>query len=294
MAKSLRHLSQQFRWNGLPFPYLLTPQKWPRAGQPRTIYFENSSPEPGNYGNSAGDIGKMVATVPAPAACPGSGIAEADHRGGRRVQAHHDTNRTERLLADVEQGDTAALDELIRTHRGYLLRVVGLRMDEELLGRVDPSDIVQETQLVAARRIEDFLARRPTSFRIWLRRKALEQIVNQRRHHLGARRRTVRREKRLAEVSSMAIARHLLGDTPSRIVANRELAEMVRRVISQMKPADREILLLRHVEDLTNAEVAELLGVTPDLLRKRHGRAFRRLCERLGEAGFFADGTNGT
>jgi RNA polymerase sigma-70 factor (ECF subfamily) len=192
-------------------------------------------------------------------------------------------------LERIEQGDAAALDELIHLHRAYLLRVVELRMEDALRGRVDPSDVVQETQMVAAQRIHDFLRRRPTSFRIWLRRKALEQIVNQRRRHLRAQKRSVRREMSLSEASSLALAGRVVTLTPSRVVANRELAAVVQEAIGQMKNADSEILLLRHVEELSNAETAELLGIDVDTARKRHGRAFRRLCERLAAAGVLTE-----
>src|SRR5688500_6375624 len=136
-------------------------------------------------------------------------------------------SQTEQLLERFEQGDAAALEELIDLHRAYVLRVVELRMEDDLRTRVDPSDVVQEPQLVVAQRIDDFLRRRPTSFRIWLRRKALEQIVNQRRRHLRAAKRSVRREINLSEASSLALARHLVAATPSRVMANRELAAIV-------------------------------------------------------------------
>jgi RNA polymerase sigma-70 factor (ECF subfamily) len=203
-------------------------------------------------------------------------------------EPYGDSLQTEELLERIERGDLAALQDLICLHRAYLRRLVDLRMEAELRTRVDPSDIVQETQLVVTRRIDDFLQRRPTSFRIWLRRKALEQIVNQRRRHLRAAKRTVRREIRLSDASSIALAASVLGGTPSKVMADRELTAAIRETINQMKEADRNILLLRHVEELSNAEAAELLNIHPDAARKRHGRAFRRLCELLGEAGILA------
>ena len=188
----------------------------------------------------------------------------------------HDSTKTEQILARVQQGDRASLAQLLTAHRPYMKRIVELRMEKELQARVDPSDIVQETSLVVSRRIDDFLERRPTSFRIWLRRKTLEQIVDARRHHL-AQKRSLRRDYRLSDAPSLALARQLLAGRPSQIVRRKESAEQVRSAIDRMSDNDREILLLRHIEELKNAEVAELLEIDPDTARKRHGRAVRRL-----------------
>lgn len=146
--------------------------------------------------------------------------------------------------------------------------------------RVDPSDIVQETQIVIAKRINDFLERRPTSFRIWMRRKALERLIEQRRRHIGAEKRSTRREKQMAN-SSIAIARKLLTDTPSQILRKNEMQDRVRSLIAELGDSDCEILTLRHIEGLTNAEAADLLKMKPNTVRQKYGRALRRLHERL-------------
>ncbi len=85
-----------------------------------------------------------------------------------------DSTNTQRLLDRVSQGDAGALNRLIQLHQAYIRRVVDLRMDDELRRRIDPSDVVQETEMVVSRRIDDFLSRRPTTFRLWRRRKAIE------------------------------------------------------------------------------------------------------------------------
>src|SRR5262249_17734926 len=99
-----------------------------------------------------------------------------------------------RLLERVEAGDRQAFDELFATHRPYLRQLIELRLDQRVRTRVDPSDIVQETQLEAFRRLDDYLARRPMSFRLWLRKTACERLIMAHRFHLKARRRTVGRE----------------------------------------------------------------------------------------------------
>lgn len=200
------------------------------------------------------------------------------------MTSQHDSTVTEQLLARLEQGDASALERLVALHRVYLKRLIDLRMEVELRVRVDPSDVVQETQLVVIQRIDDFLRRRPTSFRIWMRRKALEQLVNLRRRHLAAKR-SVRRDLRLSDASTLAIARRLLADRPSQAMQRKELAQQVRSAIQRLSEIDREVLLLRHVEELSNIEVAELLELDPATARKRHGRAVRRLGEQLIESG---------
>jgi RNA polymerase sigma-70 factor, ECF subfamily len=196
----------------------------------------------------------------------------------------HDSTVTEQLLARLQQGDASALERLVDTHRAYLKRVIDLRMDDELRGRIDSSDVVQETQLIVTKRIDDFLRRRPTSFRIWMRRKALEKLVDLRRQHL-AEKRSVRRDVRLSDASSLAIVSQLLTDRPSQAMLRKELAQQIRTAIERLSSIDRDVLLLRHVEELSNAEAAEVLEIDPATARKRHGRAIRRLHEQLIESG---------
>jgi len=198
------------------------------------------------------------------------------------------TEQTEHLLERVSQGDTRALERLLANHRPYLRRLIELRMEDNLHARVDPSDVVQETQLVVIRRIDDFLERRPTSFRLWLRGKALEKLVDMRRHHL-AQKRSVRRDVAISSVSSAAIAKHLCPARPSSVMQQHELARATHQAIAALSDLDREVLILRHGEGLMNAEVAEVLKIEPDAASKRYGRAVRRLCEKLRARGMELD-----
>jgi RNA polymerase sigma-70 factor (ECF subfamily) len=200
------------------------------------------------------------------------------------VDAAHDTARTETLLSCVDQGDQGAWELLLDEHRAYLRRVIELRMEDALRVRVDPSDIVQETQIVATRRIDDFLQRRPTSFRIWLRRKALERLIEARRRHL-AQKRSVNREVPLSNLSSVAVAQHLNALSATGMLQQRELVGQVSQAMRLLKETDVEVLLLRHGEQLSNHEVAEVLEIDPAAASKRYGRAVRRLCDQLTKLG---------
>jgi RNA polymerase sigma-70 factor (ECF subfamily) len=195
------------------------------------------------------------------------------------------STKTDRLLEQARVGDRAAMEALYSAHRTYLRCVIDLRMDDELRRRVDVSDVVQETQLEAIGRMQEYLRGPTVSFRIWLRQTALEQLINLRRRHVLARKRTVRSQVRLPDHSSVALAQNLMPRRPSEIVRGAELAQQVRQAVANMDEADRELILLRHFEELTNAEVAELLKIDPDTLRKRHGRAIRKLGQQLAAVG---------
>jgi RNA polymerase sigma-70 factor (ECF subfamily) len=194
-------------------------------------------------------------------------------------EVKQDSAQTCALLDAVQRGEAEALEELLRKHRPQLHDFVEAHCDPRLRARVDPSDVVQDTQLEVVRRIDDFLAGRPMPFRLWLRKKAMDRQSNLRRDHLTRKRRSVAREQALPDRSSLLLARPLLaaGPSPSQLVQAQELAERVSRAVAGLTDADREILLLRHAEDLPFEELACLLDVEPAAARKRFGRALIRL-----------------
>jgi RNA polymerase sigma-70 factor (ECF subfamily) len=198
-----------------------------------------------------------------------------------------DSEETRNLLGQIEAGDSRAFDRLFARYRRDLIRVVEARLDEKLRGRIDASDVAQETQLEAYRRLPEYLARRPMPFRLWLRKTAHERLLVARRHHLGAVGRAVTREVPLPEHSSLLVARPFLaaGSTPSQQVARREMARRVSQAVGKLPEADQEILLLRTYEGLSNQEVAYVLGLDPAAASKRHGRAVLRLHRLLVEGG---------
>ena len=131
-------------------------------------------------------------------------------------QPSADSTGTRRLLEQVRAGKPRALDRLLDRHRPYVRRVVELRLDPQLRARVDPSDVVQEAQLEAVRRLDGYLERPPMPFRLWLRQLAYDRLLMVHRRHVGAARRSLQREVALPDRSSEALARQLLasGSTP--------------------------------------------------------------------------------
>lgn len=194
------------------------------------------------------------------------------------------SSKTDQLLRSIADGDERALEQLLAEHRDYLRRLLDARMEPGLRQRVDPSDIIQEALLVASRRIDDYVDRRPTSFRLWLRRKTLERLSEARRKHF-AKKRAIARESPLNDASSMAIARHLLADRPSVVAMRQELGDQVREAMLTLSESDREVLILRNAEHLTNTEVAQLLEIDQKTASKRYGRAILKLSEQLSKMG---------
>jgi RNA polymerase sigma-70 factor (ECF subfamily) len=195
------------------------------------------------------------------------------------------------LLERVGQGDRRALEVLLARHRPAMHAFVEARVGPRLVARVDASDVVQEALLEVARRMADFLERRPMPFRLWVRRTAYERLLDLRRHHRRARR-SVEREVALPDRSSLLLARPLLAGTPSpsQQLEARELAERVSRAVACLSEADREVLLMRHGEGMPFEEIACLLGIESAAARKRFGRALLRLQEALSDQGLLEDG----
>jgi RNA polymerase sigma-70 factor (ECF subfamily) len=199
-----------------------------------------------------------------------------------------DSAETQRLLRQVRAGDRRAFEQLFARHRPFLRHLIEVRLDPRLRARVDPSDVVQETHLEAFRRLHDYLARTPMPFRLWLRKTADERLLLLQRQHLGAARRAVGREVSLPDASSLQLAEQLLdgGSTPSQRLDRNEQAAAVRRALGRLSASDREVLLLRNLEMLSNQEVAHVLGIDPAAASQRYGRALLRLRKILLAGGF--------
>jgi RNA polymerase sigma-70 factor (ECF subfamily) len=194
---------------------------------------------------------------------------------------------TEALLRRVRDGDRDAVEQLFARHRAYLNQFVALFLDPKLRPRVDPSDVVQDAQLEAVRRLAAYLEQPALPFRLWLRQLTRDRLLKLRRHHLGTARRAVEREVPLPDRSSLDLAGQLLAgtSTPSQQVDRADLARRLRRALAQLPEADREVLLMRNFEGLSYQEVAYLLDIDPAAARKRHGRALVRLHRILFEGG---------
>jgi RNA polymerase sigma-70 factor (ECF subfamily) len=194
-----------------------------------------------------------------------------------------DSAETQRLLERVRAGDHGAFELLLARHRPYLQQVIQARLDPQIQKRVDASDVVQETQLVVARRIETYLEQRPMPFRLWLRKTAHERLLDLRRRHIGAARRDVKREVPLPDQTSFQVAQQLLGTstTPSRQLFNEEAVSRIQQGIAKLSDPDREILLMRTLEQLSYEEIGTVLDIDATAARQRHGRALLRLHQAL-------------
>jgi RNA polymerase sigma-70 factor (ECF subfamily) len=192
-----------------------------------------------------------------------------------------DSNETNRVLDRAAQGDRSALGSLLTDYEPYLRRLVELRLDPGLRARIDAADVVQDVHMAVSRALPKFMNERPLSFKLWLRRVALDQMAVLRRQHLQTQKRAASREVQLSEMSSLALTNSLLGARPSRIASQRELVDLVQRAMAELLDNDREVLLLRHFEELSNVEIAALLEIDPASVSQRYGRAIRRLCRKL-------------
>jgi RNA polymerase sigma-70 factor (ECF subfamily) len=190
-----------------------------------------------------------------------------------------DSEETRRLLEQAQAGDRHAFERLFEHFRPALRAMVALRLDRRLRRRFDASDVVQEAQLAALRRLPDYLKRRPMPFHLWLRKTTYERLLNLRRDHAATERRAVEREVPLPDRSSLELAQRLLaaGPSPSTAAADREAAGRLRQALAELPEADAELLVMRYLEHLSNAEIGLLLDLDPAAVSKRHGRALLRL-----------------
>ena len=184
--------------------------------------------------------------------------------------------------------DPEALGALLERDRSRLQRMIRLRLDRRLLRRVDVSDVIQEVHLDAARRIGEYVDGPAMPFYLWVRLLTSQKLIDLYRHHAGAGKRDVRREVSLApfvEATSVALAEQLAGtlSTPSRAADRAEVRARVRDALERLEPIDREVLALRHFEQLGNDETAQALGIGVSAASKRYVRALKRLGEALGK-----------
>jgi RNA polymerase sigma-70 factor (ECF subfamily) len=182
-------------------------------------------------------------------------------------------------LNGVRQGDRHALAALFQHYRARLREMVRLRIDRRLSARVDPSDVLQEAYLDAARQVQGYIRRPQVAFYVWLRGLAWQRLLNLQRQHAGTGRRSVKREVSLPLESSAFLGRHLVarGTSPSGALQKEELRSRVQHALEHLEPDDREVILMRHFEDMSNGEVAQALGLTDSGATMRYGRALVRL-----------------
>ncbi len=207
-----------------------------------------------------------------------------------------ETRTISELIERARGGDRLAVGSLFEGQRARLKRMLSLRIDGRLRGRVDPADIILDTFLEASMRIEEYLRESKMPFYLWLRFLAMQRLHAIYREHLGAQKRDARREVALdagpcAAASSEALAAQLLGrlSTPSQTVVRAELRAQLLATLEAMDTGDREVIALRHFEHLGNAEVAQILGINESAASKRYLRAMGRLRELLSRISGMAE-----
>jgi RNA polymerase sigma-70 factor (ECF subfamily) len=201
-----------------------------------------------------------------------------------------DSSGTNRLLRQAADGDGASWGALLTRHEGRLRRMIAFRLDPRLQGRIDPEDVLQEVNLAASEHLADYLRRPTMRLFLWLRGIAGNKLLELHRRHLGTPMRDARREVSLHHgalpgATSAALAAQLLGQQtrPSEAAARAEAKIRLQEALNGMDPLDREVLALRHFEQLTNAEAARVLQIKEATAGKRHLRALERLREILAQ-----------
>jgi RNA polymerase sigma-70 factor (ECF subfamily) len=195
-----------------------------------------------------------------------------------------ETGENDELLRRAAAGDGTSWQALVERSRDRLRRMVAFRLDQRLRGRIDPSDVLQDAYLEAWRHLGSYLDRPEIPFFLWLRGIAGNKLRELHRHHLGTRMRDPRREvsfhgEGLAETTTTALAAELLGDVTraSEQAVRLEIKAQLEAALEGMDPLDREVLALRHFEQLSPEETARVLGIKEKAAGMRYVRALRRL-----------------
>jgi RNA polymerase sigma-70 factor, ECF subfamily len=194
---------------------------------------------------------------------------------------------TDQLLERVRRNDRDARGRLLQRHRGRLRSLVALHMDPRLAARVDPSDVVQDALTEADRRLGDYARTQPLPFYPWLRGLALERLAQLYRTHVRAAKRSVAREELclplIPDDSARELAARLAdrGSSPSARVRHEDLRRRLRDALEQLSERDREVIIMRHLEQLPVRDIAAVLGISEGAVKVRHVRALERLRKRL-------------
>ncbi len=191
---------------------------------------------------------------------------------------------TARLLERARSGDQAAVNEIFTRHRARLRRMVELRLDRRLQARIDASDVIQEAYVETVRRLDEYLRDPAYPLFLWLRLIVGERLLKLHRHHLGTQMRDAGLEVSiyrgaLPAASSAALAAQLLGKhtSPTQAVLRAERMLRLQEALNTLDPMDREVLSLRHFEEMTLAETALALEIEEPAAAKRYIRALKRL-----------------
>ena len=198
------------------------------------------------------------------------------------------------LLNRAASGDIDAWGALLAQHQERLAGVVSFRLDPRLRGRIDAADVLQETFIAATERRAEFFQQSAQPLFLWLRWMVWNTLLELHRHHLGAQMRDARREVSSGRCSNAdgghdstrtaLVAQLTAGATgPATAAARAELHARLNEALDKMDATDREVLALRHYEQLTSAEAAQVLGIQERAAAKRYARALERLREILSD-----------
>ncbi len=192
-------------------------------------------------------------------------------------------SESESYICDLQRGDLDALGWLLDYYGPRLRQMVRLWLTSEVRTRVDPSDVVQEVYVDAQQQVESYLEDPRVVFFVWLRGLAQERVAKIHRNHVAAQCRTTRREEPLPSQSSLALAHRLFagGTSPSAALSKKQLRGKIQKAVEKLGPKDREVILMRHFEEMSNQEVAQALGLSESGATMRYGRALYRLKELL-------------
>jgi RNA polymerase sigma-70 factor (ECF subfamily) len=203
-----------------------------------------------------------------------------------------ETSDLDQLLRLAAQGDSGSWQALMGQSRGRLQRMVAFRLDQRLQGRVDPSDVLQDAYLEAWQDLGSYLREPAMPFFLWLRGIAGNKLRELHRHHLGTQMRDPRREVSIygdafSETTTAALAAQLLGNLTraSEEAVRAEIRLRLQDALNAMDALDREVLALRHFEQLSPSETAQVLGIKEKAAGMRYVRALRRLKEILNSLG---------
>ncbi len=195
----------------------------------------------------------------------------------------------EQLLAQARSGSAEALGALLELYRNYLRILARVEIGRRLQGKLDPSDVVQDTFAEAHRHFPVFRGVDEPQLVRWLRQILAARVANLIRHYVGTQGRDVRLEQELAtglDNSSHMLGAELAGtlSSPSQAAARREQAVLLADALGRLPSDYRDVILLRNLEGLTFPQVAERMGRTLDSVEKLWLRALARLRQVFGDS----------
>lgn len=194
------------------------------------------------------------------------------------------------IIADLKQDREEALAKYFSQIRGRLEKIVKFRLDYRLNGRVSKSDVLQDAYVRAAQRLDGYLKKPEMPFFVWIRLETQQHLLDIYRKHFEAEKRDVRKEisfnrpqRHHAGQTSIALAAHLVAEmtSVSQLIEKSQQIAALEQSLNTMSELDREVIALRHFEELSNIETAEVLGIETSAASKRYLRALKRLKEIL-------------